>query len=200
MSDEIFEKLIKAEGGYVYTQIENDKGGKTFAGISQRSNPDWEGWNKLKYVKANKKVDEVLIATLRPLVKELYRVRYWNAAHLNDKIFDEFDETNELNDLKNMIFHISVLSGPKIAIYCLQNSLGEIEADGLWGPKTREKLGRELSLYANYNLEDENNNIECIQRGIALSIINRFVKICDNDRSQEKFLRGWIKRFLKLVG
>ena len=200
MSDEIFNKLIEAEGGYKFIEVEDDKGGKTFAGISQKSNPDWQGWKTLQDYQPNKPLSENIIEYLKPLVKQLYRERYWKSAALDDEIFQQFNQEGEIIELKNMIFHISVLSGPRVAMFCLQNALGKIEPDGLYGPQTRERLGQELSLYSSYFVDEENNNLECIQRGMALTVINRFIKITDNDSSQRKFLRGWIKRFLKLVG
>ena len=200
MKQELLDKLIEAEGGYKLINIKNDKGGRTFAGISYRSNPDWVGWKELEYFQENKEITQNVIDKLKPFVRQLYKERYWDTVHLNDDVFDEFPYHEEITDLKNILFHISVLSGPKVAIYCLQNALGKISVDGIWGPNTREKLANELSSFTNYNNEDENNNLESLQRGIALTIISRFVRIVQNDRSQNKFLLGWISRFLKLVG
>ena len=36
--------LMRAEGGYKLHKIRGDRGGLTYAGISQRSWKDWEGW------------------------------------------------------------------------------------------------------------------------------------------------------------
>ena len=39
-----FEKTLLAEGGYKLTDVANDKGGQTYAGITRRDHPAWQGW------------------------------------------------------------------------------------------------------------------------------------------------------------
>ena len=46
--------LMQAEGGYVLHKIRGDRGGLTYAGISQRSWKDWAGWETLKKKKLTK--------------------------------------------------------------------------------------------------------------------------------------------------
>ena len=199
MTQEMLNKLIEAEGGWKFIRVPHDKGGDTFAGISKRANPRWEGWGILNKYEPNTDLPEEVVTELKPLVNFLYKTNYWETVHLDDSIYGEFGDHAEIEELKVLLFHISVLSGPRIAIFALQNALGGIAADGLWGPNTREKLATELGLFANYNNQEENNNIECLQRGIILTMINRFVRICLNDRSQDRFLLGWAKRMLELA-
>ena len=199
MTQEILDKLIIAEGGYKLTNVKNDRGGETYAGISKRANPYWEGWATLDGCHPNEDVPEEIVNALKPLVRDLYFEKYWKAAGLNKAIWVDYQTYTEVAELQELLFHISVLSGSKISIYCLQNSLGGISVDGIWGPKTAEKLHKELEDFISQT-EKENNNIECISRGIALVMINRFVRIVQNDRSQGKFLLGWCARFLKLLG
>ena len=194
MTQEMLDNLIKAEGGYKYIRVEKDKGGDTFAGISKRANPDWEGWNSLHYYKPNMPLPQNVIDNLKPLVKELYRRNYWEAASLDDNCFA--DDSEEMVELKTLLFNVSVLSGPRIAIFALQNSLGGIEADGIMGPKTRDAMNDQR---LTFNADDPNNSLESLQRGIVLTMINRFVRICLNDRSQDRFLLGWTKRMLELT-
>lgn len=202
MNQEVLDRLIEAEGGYKYIQIKDDKGGRTFAGISHRSNPDWIGWAYLDSCKPNNPVPVDSIKKLKPLVKKLYDEKYWVKANLSSAVFTGKDYS-ELNDLKEMLFHISVLSGPRVAIYCLQNAIG-VRPDGIWGERTMAALQSEISYFErqrdNGNYIANNDNLECIQRGVALNVINRFVRIVDNDSTQAKFLKGWIKRSLNLVG
>lgn len=42
-----YDRVILEEGGYVLTNAPNDRGGMTYAGISRRAHPKWEGW---KYI------------------------------------------------------------------------------------------------------------------------------------------------------
>lgn len=84
--DEEFDKLILAEGGYVYDP--DDAGGETYLGISRKSNPIWIGWKVidaekkkgLKNITARLKKD----ITLTNSAKLLYKQNYWDVLELDD--------------------------------------------------------------------------------------------------------------------
>ena len=77
------DKVLKAEGGYQLTDIKDDAGGKTYAGITKRSFPDWVGWSD---------IDNGLKPTAS-VVADLYFEKFWNptVARLgiqNDQLAD----------------------------------------------------------------------------------------------------------------
>ena len=111
------EDLIKKEGGYRLSEHPNDRGGKTFAGISYRSNSDWSGWELLNQ---GKKDEAAALAV------DLYKRRYWDALRL-DQVRSE--------EVAAVLFSCCVLSGPRFAIRTAQR-VAHSPADGLIGPNT----------------------------------------------------------------
>ena len=161
---EHIDALLKKEGGYVETNAEHDRGGRTYAGVSHKSNPDWLGWALLDAGK----IDEAKVQ-----VGLVYKNNYWNPLRLdqvNSKIIAE------------TLFSSSVLSGPRTALKLAQRVVGTPD-DGLIGPQTLSAI----------NAADP----EKFVLKYALVRIDRFVKIVGKNRSQLKFLRGWILRVLR---
>ena len=110
--------LIKKEGGFQLTNRKADRGGRTFAGISERANPDWPGWEVL-----NAGGDPT------PHVGEWYYQRYWlpiQGDDLDDRIVEG-------------MFSASVLSGPQTAVRLAQEVAG-VAPDGLMGPVTLQAI------------------------------------------------------------
>ena len=164
--DQAIVHVIQAEGGYRVVRVEGDRGGQTCAGISRRANPKWAGWEL---------VDQGIPADDPEVVErihERYRNAYWNpvgAEHIDDQ------------DLATAVFSCAVLSGPKTAVRLLQMAVGS-DQDGIIGPRT----------LAGVNAAHNGLTIA----GFTLARIARYVAICNNDRSQSKFLLGWINRAL----
>ena len=116
------EGLIRKEGGYKLVDIPGDRGGRTYAGISERSNPDWPGWILL-----NQGSDSLHV---KAAVHTTYKQKYWDPIRL-DQVGSE--------QVAEMVFSAAVLSGPRTAIRLAQLAL-EIPADGLIGPQTLKAL------------------------------------------------------------
>ena len=110
--------LIEKEGGYRLTNHPKDRGGRTFAGISQRWNPDWEGWAMIERGESPAAIEE---ATHRR-----YRVKYWDPVWL-DHIIDE--------NLAECMFSCSVLEGVGSCVGMLQMVTGQT-VDRAMGPAT----------------------------------------------------------------
>lgn len=110
--DSAFDALIAHEGGLVNNQ--NDKGGLTKYGISQRAYPSLD-----------------IAALTLPEVRELYKRDYWDRAQCDrlppDLAFDLFDA--------------AVNSGIGQAIRWLQRSVG-VADDGAVGPLTLAAIQR----------------------------------------------------------
>jgi len=109
---------------------------------------------------------------LTPMVRDFYRQHYWNLVR-GDEIADQAIAEN--------IFNFAVNAGPGIAIKLAQLIAGATP-DGAIGPKTIELLNRCTSqnFIASY----------------ALAKISRYANICNKDKTQSKFLLGWLNRTL----
>lgn len=158
-----FEKVIVAEGGYLLHEVAGDRGGMTYAGISRKNWPDWEGWR-------------VLDAGGTPeaeQVRQFYRQHFW-APLQGDAI--------QSQEIAQTLFDFSVNAGVRTAVILAQTVVGTTP-DGKLGPKTLAALNAaEPGLFmARY----------------ALAKIARYCEIVRRDRTQGKFLLGWVSRALK---
>lgn len=164
-----FEEMILEEGGYKLTNIAGDRGGSTYAGISRKMNPQWPGWAAIDRGETPPTY----------LVRDFYHDGYW-APIRGDEI------TSQL--IAHSIFSFAVNTStpgrPTLAVKLAQLCLGVVP-DGVIGPKTLRAL----------NSADEGH----FRSAYALAKIARYRDICMRDRSQVKFLLGWINRSLKGV-
>ena len=111
--------------------------------------------------------------SLTAMVRDFYRNEFWNRMR--------GDEINN-QDVANTIFNFGVNAGIGLAIKLAQLVVGATPDGGI-GPKTIEKL----------------NQIADGQRfkeTYALAKIARYAEICNKDRTQSKFLLGWVNRTL----
>ena len=115
-------KLVEKEGGYRLTDHPHDRGGRTYAGISERSNPHWRGW---KLIDRGAPPSE-----LREAAHELYRDEYWDPIHGDDLRND---------DVVEMLLSSSVLSGPGTAARFAQLAV-DVKPDGHIGPVSIKAL------------------------------------------------------------
>lgn len=163
-----YNTMIEQEGGYVLHNIPNDRGGKTFAGITYKYNPDWIGWPFVDDLEGNK---EELIY----VVKLFYEKKYW------DRIKGSEIENSYIAD---SIFNFSVNVGVKRASIIAQDYIKAVP-DGKIGPKTLRILNKQ--------------NPEIFILRYALAKIVWYKQICAKDKTQLKFLGGWLSRTLGLV-
>lgn len=117
-----FNILIKDEGGYNLHTVSHDSGGETYAGITKKFYPNWEGWEFLK----NNDIK------IQGAVYNFYKVHYW------DKI--KADSYNNFY-IKEIVFNFAVNVGVRTAIKLMQKILGTI-SDGIIGPITIRVLNK----------------------------------------------------------
>ena len=156
--------LIRKEGGYKETNISQDRGGRTYAGISFRAHPVWDGWGMLDQSRSPREIEAA--------VHDLYRREYWDAMRL-----DEI----QLEQAAEQLFGAAVNFGVRAASVLAQQT-AEVTPDGIVGPET----------VAAVNSMDEH----LFEARFALAAINRYRTICNRDRSQSKFLLGWLNRVM----
>ena len=156
------EPLIEVEGGYRLINIAGDRGGRTYAGISERSNPKWEGWDLI--------ADGASLGRMIKAVHRRYKRNYWDPI--------KGDEVGN-DDIAEFLFSASVLSSPRRAIIMAQQSV-EVTIDGSMGPNTLKAIN--------------DCDPDIFEARFALARINRYRTICNRDRTQSKFLLGWLNR------
>ena len=107
------------------------------------------------------------------LVREFYKVNFWDRIRGDNLTNQAIAET---------IFNFAVNTGVGVASKLAQLIVG-VTPDGAIGAKTLERL-----------------NICTAEKFLpayALAKIQRYVNICMKDRSQSKFLLGWVRRSLE---
>lgn len=179
----VYEK-VRGNEGY-YSNRPNDRGGETYAGISRRFNPDWEGWaliddykNRFGKIKHNQKLD---ISGLHDLVVERYRKNYWGDMH-GDRIVS-FGIAANLFD-----FYINTERGASESIQRALRKLNfDVTVDGKIGPRTINAINTANPVLLNQRFNEERRrhyNEEAIK-----------------DPTQVEHLAGWlarVQRFEKL--
>lgn len=166
-----YEKTIRAEGGYVLHQVSGDRGGMTYAGIARRYHPNWPGW---AHIDAGSEPPA-------ELVRSFYREKFWDRIRGDEIASQAIAET---------IYDFAVNAGVKTASILAQVVASRISGrpltpDGVIGPRTLEALG------------------ECDPRLFtalyAIARVARYCEIVRRDRTQAKFLLGWVSRAIREV-
>ncbi len=158
-----FEKMILNEGGYKLTDIKDDRGSVTFAGITRKSNPKWIGWNS---------VDAGSMPSAE-MVREFYRVEYWDRLRCGSIVNQKVAQS---------LFDFGVNAGVSTSAKLAQIVVS-VTPDGQIGVKTLAAINAmEGGLFV---------------LAFSLSKIARYRDIVTKDRTQAKFLLGWINRTLK---
>jgi lysozyme family protein len=118
-------------------------------------------------------IDRKDFGSATPLVREFYKSNFWDRVRGDDIKEQAIAET---------IFNFSVNTGVGVAAKLAQVIVG-VAPDGAIGAKTIERL-----------------NVCTAEKFVptyALAKIQRYVNICMKDRSQSKFLLGWVRRSLE---
>lgn len=162
-----FERALLAEGGYQLHQVAGDRGGMTYAGIARAMNPRWPGWAWIDQGETPPS----------QLVRDFYRAGWWEPI-LGDQIRDQA----VADTIYGFATNSSAYGKPATAVRLVQLVVGTTP-DGSMGAKTVEAVNAMeprlfLALY-------------------ALARIARYRDIVTRNRTQQKFLLGWINRSLK---
>lgn len=184
--NEALKHTLGFEGGYANDPA--DSGGETFRGVSRKSWPKWPGWVLIDQTKAAGARTAKLIdarfagdAEMESLVAEFYRREFWRPwerhglpPRLTEKLFDT-----------------GVNMGPSRAAKLLQtalNGLGlgvRLSVDGVIGPRTMDGVATIL---------DGRAGESGLLRAFAAAQADHYRAIAKAKPSQEKFLKGWIRR------
>lgn len=163
-----YKKLVELEGGYKLIDIPGDRGGKTFCGITERSHPDWGGWAIILAEGENS-------PSLPRLVMDFYHEKYWAPVHAD--VFTDPENSA-------LVFHYAVVAGVRKAARIMQVCVG-VKSDGAVGPQTLAAIK-----------DVEENRPGLFGPLFRLGQVAHYANICMRDKSQRKFLLGWINRAL----
>lgn len=180
------EHMLEFEGGYVNDP--DDSGGETFRGISRRNWPAWAGWDLIDNVKARgartaRLIDAALAqdAEMESLVAEFYRREFWRP----------WERHGLPERLTAKLFDTAVNMGAGRAAKLLQtavNALGPVVrlvVDGAIGPRTLDALGLILDTPAGEGR---------VLAAYAEAQADHYRAIVRGKPSQEKYLKGWLRR------
>ncbi len=109
------------------------------------------------------------------MVKDFYRKHFW------DKIKGDNIDSDKI---AYNIYDFGVNAGIKTSAKLAQKIAG-VSADGAIGP---------ISLKAINKLDEE-----IFEMQFAIAKITRYAGICNRNRTQSKFLLGWVNRTLKVL-
>jgi lysozyme family protein len=181
-----YKKTMGFEGGYANDP--DDSGGETYRGIARRFNPSWNGWSIVDSKKSDPNFPKCLdsIEDLQSKVKLFYKGLYWD-VHLLDEYPDQ--------EIAEEMFDTGVNMGVSRAATFLQDALNvlnkngsiypDIVVDGKAGAKTLDAVKKSLAY-------DKTN--EYILKIMNIFQGQHYIDFAKNNSSQEKFMRGWLKR------
>jgi len=170
-----FEKMMMNEGGYIVHTVKGDIGGMTYAGISRKYHPSWSGWSIIDDYLSNKNYCQIETSELTDLVKDFYNKNYWYPLKC-------FYIDNQ--KIANSLFDFAVNTGIRTASKLIQIVV-QVTPDGFVGPKTINAI----------NTID----YQTFSSRFFISKVARYTNICNNNKSQSKFLLGWINRCIKYI-
>lgn len=163
------ESLSRYEGGYVNDP--KDPGGETYAGISRKYFPDWEGWKILDTV-PGKKTNQKFPA-LKNLVSEFYYREKWLKNGL-EKISDPAVASAVLDTI------VQHGQGASLVQKALQREGLPVSVDNRLGPNTITALNKA-------NPKRFLNSLFEVRKAYYEGLVRK-------DPALSKFLSGWLAR------
>jgi len=169
---------LENEGGY--NNDPHDPGKETYAGISRRFWPDWDGWktiDKYKPLGTNQLIHET-----EADVAEFYFNTYWLPLKC-DKIENEC--------IAETLFDFAINVGRIRAVKVLQDTINiysgrkRIKVDGIIGDKTLAGIEAACTRSAKF------------PNGFIRFRCEFYFDLCYNSPNKNRYLKGWIMRSLK---
>lgn len=163
--------VFQAEGGYSNTP--GDHGGATNFGVTQRVYDSWHDEKGMPHAD--------VAGITEAEASQIYKDLYWDEIHL-DELVEHCGEK-----LAICVFDTGVNTGPGRAVKILQGVVCRDNVDGLMGPTTWS-MARKAQVIDGKNLVD----LYLIER------VNYYNRLADQNKSQQKFLAGWMNRVKNL--
>lgn len=164
-----------------YADVEGDKGGMTYAGITFKTYPEWAGWPFVfDRLKEGPIKNGTVFPQLNKPVSDFYRANYWEPLSLGT-----IEDQSVADQLLAIAVHYS--DGHKVAVRRVQKVLNQkyghsLKLDGAMGPKTLAAINSVKGFELNNSLF----------KATVLAYL---------DSEQLQFVKGFIRRSLDcLVG
>lgn len=174
--------ILQVEQGYV--DHKSDRGGETYAGISRKNWPHWDGWFIIDEAKTRGGFPKTLLLNveLKDKVNEFYFENFFlpiaGQQIKDDNIVHELMDTAVNQGLKKAIIDAQ----RSINLLNQKGKFGsDVDVDGIMGHKTVSAINSFPYPWA----------ISTCLNGFQFE---RYVKIAENDPTQEDFFRGWLIR------
>lgn len=163
---EMIDDIIEIEGGYVNDP--DDNGGETKYGITENTLKAWDKSGRMTIKELRK--DEAA---------EIYRSQYYTRPNIHQLP----------SEIQPIVFDMCVNHGSTAAIKILQKTMnklfsGRLSTDGLIGEKTCHKARQLLN----------NLTINRVVNSIVDERKLTYADIVANNKTQVKFLKGWLNR------
>lgn len=166
-----YKRTAQYEGGYA--NVEDDKGGETYAGISRKYYPNWEGWKIVDANKPLKRGEFIKSVYLDSLIRLFYKREKWDTIK-GDYIDDQL--------LADFLYDYNAHSGTR-SIEKLQHIL-HITEDGIFGSQTLAAVNAADAAKVFTALKNERKS---------------FLMHLASQRGQEKFRAGWLDRINRFL-
>lgn len=184
---EALQHLLTKEGGYVNDP--DDLGGETFAGISRKYYPKWEGWQIIDSLKEDYQTDSIHFKdhltsnNIYNYVISFYKNNFWDVlqlAKINNK------------KISMKIFEMSVNLGIPRSVSIVQSCLNimnndiydQIKVDNIIGPLTINLI----------NEVSKKNKTSLLLKLLTIQQGYIYMKLVQNNPTQKVNLEGWINR------
>jgi lysozyme family protein len=167
--------LKRSEGGY--SNLLNDKGGETYAGITRKNFPTWAGWVIIDAAKP--KQNQIIVnPKLDTLIADFYKKNFWDVLQC-----DKLSKYVGMN-----LCDFAINSGVNTAAKSFQNVINSLLPTGATTLVTDGKIGA-LTIAAATKLNQQKLN------DALLDYRKKFYEnIVNSNPTQRQFLRGWINR------
>ncbi len=176
-----YNKTGKIEG--LWSNDKDDSGGETVFGIARNYWPNWSGWKIIDEQKSKhnfpKNISDVE-DKIEPLVYQFYKTKFWDVIK-GDFLLDQ-NIANELYDTGVNFGIKRAIEFAQEACNLLNNSgklYAEIDVDGKFGDATLKTIN-------SHPHKDTLFKVLNLLQGEA------YINICRKNRTQEKYLRGWV--------
>lgn len=176
-----YKATMNTEGGYANDP--DDKGGETYAGISRKNFPSWLGWGIIDQLKSVPNFPGNLEQnqTLNLEVKGFYKKCFWDILRL-----DQFAS----QPIATELFDLGVNCYTTTAAKFLQRSLNVLNNNGQLFPDLDVDGNIGGSTLAALPLCNPRDVLSCI---VSLQGAY-YIGICEKNHTQEKFMKGWVRR------
>lgn len=169
----------------IWSNDAGDAGGITVYGLTIMEDPDWSMWSLIRQLYAGSG-DMAAKITAHPEIltsaHDYYKRTYWDKM-LCDQVADQ--------NIANELFDTGVNCSIGTAVTFLQRSLNLLNREQKDYPDITEDGSMGKNTLAALNANKNHDNLLLLMNVLQGE---RYVEICERNRTQERFLNGWLKR------